>query len=198
MDEPEAKDVTDRQRLALAGLLYLLAFPLYGGGQFLLQGQHKVIGLGLVGLNSAAVIGTGYLFRGIIQRTAGTVAAIVFWGRVLEGLVLASGALAYFASSGSQVGQDFNEAAYHGAMLILSVSGMILFGWLYKARGIPRILAAFGVLGYAALAAAMVLERIGQDSISIWFLAFAGVFEILFAFWLIFRGLRTNILSPAP
>jgi hypothetical protein len=189
--------MTDRQCLAVAGLFYLLAFPLYGGGQFLLQGQHKLIGLGLVGLNSAALIAIGYLIKGIIQRTARTVAGIVFWGRVAEGLVLVSGALAYFAFSGSQAGQDINEAAYHVAMVILSVSGTIFLGWLFKARGVPQILAALGVLGYPALATAMVLERIGQDAISIWFLAFAGIFEILFAFWLIFRGFRPNILSPA-
>lgn len=192
----EGTILTDRQALALAGTLYLLAFPLYGGGQFFLQNQQPFLGLGLVLANTASVIAIGYLLKSIIRRSSRLVASTVLWGRLIEGLVLAAGAVAYIVLEGSQTGQYINEAAYHGAMIILGVAGFIFSAWLFKTRGVPQILAGFGVIGYLSLAAAMVLERLGQDSTSVWFLAAAGVFEILFAFWLIFAGLRPRVLNP--
>jgi hypothetical protein len=155
------------------------------------------VGLALVLMNSAVVIAIGYLLKPIIGRSSPRVADTVFWGRVIEGIVLGAGAIAYLLFAGSQAGQSISEAAYHSAMIILSGTGVIFSIWMFRARRVPRSLAVFGVIGYVSLATAMVLERIGQDSVSIWFLAAAGVFEILFAFWLILRGLRPSMQSPA-
>ena len=188
--------MTERQVLVLAGAFYVLAFPLYGGGQFLLQGDQTLVGLGLVLMNSAAVIAIGCLLKPIIGKSSQKVAATVFWGRLIEGIVLGSGAIAYLITKGSQAGEFLNEAAYHSAMIILGGAGVIFSVWLFKARRVPPVLAVFGVVAYISLAAAMVLERTGQDSPSMWFLAVAGVFEILFAFWLMLRGFRPVVPSP--
>jgi hypothetical protein len=193
----EGSSLTDRQVLALAGVFYVLAFPLYGGGQFLLQSGQSLVGLGLVLMNSAVVIAIGFLLKPIIERSSQKVAATVFWGRLIEGIVLGSGAIAYLITNGSQTGEYLNEAAYHSAMIILGGAGVIFSVWLFKARRVPPVLAVFGVVAYVSLVTAMVLERVGQDSPSMWFLAVAGLFEILFALWLILRGFRPVVSSPA-
>lgn len=182
--------MTERQVLALTGVFYVLAFPLYGGGQFLLQSGQTFGGLGLVLLNSAVVIAIGFSLKSIIERSSRKVAATVLWGRAIEGIVLGGGAIAYLVTNGSQAGEHLNEAAYHSAMIILGVAGVIFSIWMFSARRVPRVLAAFGVAAYISLATAMVLDRIGQDSPSMWFLALAGLFEILFALWLMLRGFR--------
>lgn len=189
--------MTDRQALALTGVFYVLAFPLYGGGQFLLQSGQTLVGLGLVLMNSAVVMAIGFLLKSIIERSSRRVAATVFWGRLIEGIMLGGGAIAYLVTNGSKAGEYLNEAAYHGAMIILGVAGVIFSLWMFSARRVPRVLAAFGVAAYISLATAMVLERIGQDSPSMWFLAVAGLFEILFALWLVLRGFRPVVSSPA-
>lgn len=189
--------MADRQLLALAGFFYVLAFPLYGGGQFLLQGGQTLVGLGLVLTNSAVVIAIGCLLKPIIERSSPKVAATVFWGRLIEGIVLGGGAIAYLVTKGSQAGEYLNEAAYHSAMIILGGAGVVFSLWMFKARRVPPLLAVFGVVGYVSLVTAMVLERIGQDEFSMWFLAVAGGFEILLAFWLMLRGFRPVVSSPA-
>lgn len=189
--------MTDRKKLALAGVLYLLAFPLYGGGQFLLQDGQIVFGLGLVLMNSAAVVAIGFLLRPIIARASRPVATIVFWGRLLEGLVLGAGAAAFVFSESAISSESVNAAAYACAMIILGAAGVVFSIWMLRAHRIPRILAAYGVVAYVSLATAMILESSGQDALSVWFLAVAGVFEILFALWLILRGFRPDGPGPA-
>lgn len=192
----EATNLTDRQVLALTGVFYLLAFPLYGGGQFLLQDEQRFIGLGLVLMNSAVVIAIGCLLKPIIGRSSPKVAATVLWGRVIEGIVLGAGAIAFTLFAGSQVGESLNEAAYQIAMIILSAAGIVFSMWLFTERRVPPVLSIFGVIGYASLATAMVLERVGQDSFSMSFLAIAGVFELAFALWIIVCGFRPSTPSP--
>lgn len=189
--------LTDRRMLALAGAFYLLAFPLYGGGQYLLQSGQTFVGLGLVLLNSAVVIAIGVLLKLIIERTSQSVAATVFWGRLIEGLALGGGAIAYVINTGSPEGEYLNEAAYHSGMIVLGGAGVVFCVWMFTERRVPLVLAAYGVVAYISLVAAMVLERIGQDQPSVWFLAVAGVFEILFALWLMLRGFRPSVSSHA-
>jgi len=64
---------------------------------------------------------------------------------------------------------------------------------LFTTKEVPRLLAAFGVVGYVSLASAMIVERLGNDALSLKFLAVAGLFEVSFALWLIFRGFKTAI-----
>lgn len=110
--------------------------------------------------------------------------------------MLGAGAFAFFLFAGSEEGQSLNLAAYHGGMIILSAAGIVLSIWMFNARTVPPILAVFGVIGYVSLAMAMILERLGQDPLSVGFLAVAGVFEIVFALWLVARGFRPTVPTP--
>lgn len=182
--------MSDKVALRLAGGLYLLAFPLFGGGQYLIQSGQTLPGLALVLANSAAVIAIGVLMARVIAPSSRAVSATTLWGRVLEGVILGAGAVAYVLHGGSDAGDALNLGAYHLAMLILAAAGIVLCAWLLRAKRVPALLAGFGVLGYVALATAMVLEHLGQDATAMPFLAVAGVFELAFALWLIARGFR--------
>ncbi len=180
----------DRRNLALAGAFYVLAFPLYGGGQYLLQHQQALAGLGLILANSAVVIAIGFLLRPIITRSSPGTGAFVFWGRVLEGLILASGAVAYIVLAGSPDGQSLNDASYNAGMIVLGTAGIIFAIWMLKTRPVSPFLAIMGMIGYASLATGMLLEIAGQDQLSGFFVAAAGIFEVTFAIWLMARGFR--------
>lgn len=190
--------MTDRRRLILVGIFYLIAFPLYGGGQNLMQREWPFVGLLLILMNSAVVIAIGIFLRAIIMRTSPKIAATVLAGRVLEGVLLGAGGVAFVLFGGTEDAQSLNLAAYHGGMIILGAAGIVLSVWLYTTNEIPRLLAAFGVVGYTSLASAMIVERLGNDALSLKFLAVAGLFEVSFALWLIVRGFRTSVPSPQP
>ncbi|MBL8771389.1 MAG: DUF4386 family protein [Phenylobacterium sp.] len=181
---------TERQALAVAGVLYLAAFPLYGGGQYLLQNEQPLAGLGLILGNSAVVVAIGLLLRPIIAVSSPMTAAVVLWGRVLEGLILASGPLAYVALAASPLARSLNDASYNAGMIVLGAAGVVFSLWMLRTRPVPPVLAAMGVIGYVALAAAMVLERAGQMTLSGGLVAVAGIFEVVFAIWIIARGFR--------
>lgn len=180
--------MSDRTTLALVGFLYLIAFPLYGGGQYLMLGGQHALGLALVLGNTLAVIGIGVLLRPLVARTAPRVAALTLWGRILEGLILGAGAIAYVSTAGKGLGDVLNDHAYQAAMLVLSAAGAVLARWMLAARVIPAVLAAAGIAAYAALGAGIILEIIGQEDLSLWFIAGAGIFELIFALWLMVRG----------
>lgn len=189
----ETKDVTDRSRLILVGIFYLIAFPLYGGGQNLMQRDWPFVGVSLILVSSVVVMAIGFFLRAIIRRTSPTIAATVLAGRLMEGVLLGAGGVAFVLFGGTEDAQNLNLAAYHGGMIILGVAGIVLSVWLFTTKEVPRLLAAFGVVGYVSLASAMIVERLGNDALSLKFLAVAGLFEVSFALWLIFRGFKTAI-----
>ncbi|MBU6372147.1 MAG: DUF4386 family protein [Alphaproteobacteria bacterium] len=179
-----------RQKLALVGGLYLVAFPFYGGGQYLLLGGQHALGLALVLANTASVIAIGVLLRPLIAQTSPGVAAVTLWGRALEGLILGAGALAFVATAGKGLGDALNDHAYQAAMLVLAVAGAVFARWMLAARVVPAALSAAGLIAYLSLGTGIVLEIVGQQDLSLWFIAGAGIFELVFAVWLIAHGWR--------
>ena len=184
--------MSDRLTLALVGVLYLVAFPLYGGGQYHMLGGQHALGLALVLGNTFAVLGIGLLLRPLVARTAPRTAALTLWGRALEGAILGAGAIAYVSTAGKGLGDVLNDHAYQAAMLVLSAAGAVLSRWMLAARVIPAALAAAGVTAYLSLGVGIVLEIVGQEDLSLWFVAGAGIFELVFALWLMARGWGGN------
>lgn len=190
--------MTDRQTSALVGGLYLVAFPLYGGGQYLMLGGQHALGLALVLGNTVAVTGIGLLLRPLIAPKAPGVAAVTLWGRVLEGLILGAGAVAYVTTAGQGLGDALNDHAYQAAMLVLAAAGAVFARWMLAARVVPAALAIAGIAAYVALGTGVVLEIIGQQDLSLWFIAGAGIFELVFALWLMARGWARAPDGPTP
>ena len=84
--------------------------------------------------------------------------------------------------------------AYDIGMLTLGVSGLMLCYALYKTKLIPRILAIWGLIGYAIIFLGMVSEIMGSGLSLIASLP-GGLWEIFIGFWLIFKGFNSSAIS---
>jgi hypothetical protein len=84
--------------------------------------------------------------------------------------------------------------AYDIGMMTLGVSGLMLCYTLYRAKLVPRILAVWGLVGYAIIFCGMVSEVMGSglglaSSIP------GGLWEVFIGVWLIAKGFNVPALS---
>jgi hypothetical protein len=94
------------------------------------------------------------------------------------------------------------EARYSGyqvAMIILSVSSIMLCYLFIKTRLIPRIISVIGIIGYGAVLASAPLDLIGLiDTNGIWGVLYipGALFELfLLPIWLIVKGFNPSIAN---
>ena len=84
--------------------------------------------------------------------------------------------------------------AYDIGMIILGVSGLMLCYTLYRAKLLPRLVAGWGLIGYAVLFVGMLSEVMGSglglaSSIP------GGVWEVFVGVWLIAKGFSSSGLA---
>lgn len=169
------------------GLLMLAAFLLYGVGSSIAiaapPGVLLATGSAMMILNSAAVIAIGVLMLPVLRPNGPTVAVVYLATRLFEGGFLALGAVALvMASSGT------NFLAYNVAMAGLGIGSLFFCVALYRSRLVPRFLASWGFIGYAAFAAGSIFELSGVGGAGLISAVPGGLFELSFAVWLIARG----------
>jgi hypothetical protein len=82
-----------------------------------------------------------------------------------------------------------------GSGLVWSTSALILNGLLYQRKLIPRWLSIWGFVGAALSFANYVPQFFGMDSIEVLFYPIA-VQEMVFAIWLIVKGIRSSKREP--
>lgn len=184
----------------LIGLLFLLAFLLYGVGNGLLTATEQThelsateparelarwAGYGLVALNSVAVITIAVLFFPILNRYSSPVALSYLVARVVEAVLLVVGIL----SPG-------NTVAYQLAMLVLGVSSIGFCAVLLRARLVPKPLAVLGLIGYAGLALGALGELMGLP-VGIMLSIPGGLFELCFGLLLLTKGFAASRLPKA-
>lgn len=88
--------------------------------------------------------------------------------------------------------------AYNIAMTTLGISGLILCYAFYKSRLIPRLLAVWGLVGYAIILCGSVLEiMMGFDLLSIHALP-GGLWEVFIGVWLIVKGFNATPVATEP
>lgn len=105
---------------------------------------------------------------------------------------------------------ESNTLAYNVGQATLSFGGVFLCLLLYRTRLIPQLLAGLGVFGYVMHAGGAVSELFGLQ-ISLYLLIPGAIFEVVIAFWLIFKGFQpaavakgmgspatTDPVTPAP
>ena len=109
--------------------------------------------------------------------------------RIFEAAFLALGAIALLFGS-AQV----NVVAYNIGMAGLGIGSLFFCVVLYRSRLVPRFLAVWGFVGYAAFAAGSLLELAGVVGAGLIGAAPGGLFEVFFAVWLLLRGLA---IEPA-
>ncbi len=81
--------------------------------------------------------------------------------------------------------------AYNIGMMTLGIAGLMLCYTLYKAKLIPRILAIWGLVGYAIIFLGMALEIMGSGLSLVSSLP-GGLWELFIGVWLIVKGFNSS------
>jgi len=170
------------------GTLMLAAFFLYGIGTTLATNAGPnsgplLIGVAMMLLNTVAVVTIGALLYPILRPHSATVAIGYAATRLFEGALLAAGAIALVTGAAAT-----NALAYNVAMTGLGIGSLFFCAVLYRARLVPRLLAGWGFIGYAAFATGCILELLGIAGAGLPATIPGGLFELAFATWLLVRG----------
>lgn len=178
--------INARRIARTVGTLMLAGFLLYGIGSSIAttaSGPLLTTGAVMMLLNSAAVISIGALMLPVLRPHAPAVAVGYLVTRIFEGAFLAVGAIALLVGV-----SNTNFLAYNVAMAGLGIGSLFFCGALYRSRLVPRFLAVWGFVGYALFAAGCFLELAGVAGAGLVSAIPGGLFEIIFAIWLIARG----------
>jgi uncharacterized membrane protein len=107
---------------------------------------------------------------------------------------LRAGADASYLQALSTVFQQAQLYAYNIAMTFLGVASLMLCYTLYRAKLIPRLLAVWGLVGYAAILCGSVLEAMGFGLLSIHAIP-GGLWEMFIGVWLIVKGFNSSAIA---
>lgn len=178
------------------GTLMLAAFLLYGIGTSVAtvaaRGSAPLwIGVVMMLLNTVAVIAIGALVYPILRPHSGKVAVGYLATRLFEGALLAAGAIALVTGAVAT-----NDLAYNVAMAGLGIGSLFFCAVLFRSRLVPRFLAGWGFIGYAAFATGCVLELVGVAGAGLPAAIPGGLFELAFATWLLIRGFHAPAAIP--
>jgi hypothetical protein len=80
-------------------------------------------------------------------------------------------------------------------MITVGVAGLILCYAFYRSQLIPRLLAVWGLIGYAVLLSGSVLQILGFHLNSIQAIP-GGLWEVFIGVWLIAKGFNTPAQFP--
>jgi Domain of unknown function (DUF4386) len=86
--------------------------------------------------------------------------------------------------------------AYEFGMITVGVAGLILCSAFYRSQLIPRLLAVWGLIGYAVLLSGSVLQILGFELNSIQAIP-GGLWEVFIGVWLIAKGFNTSSQFPS-
>src|SRR4051812_6680761 len=200
-------DSSVRRTARIVGVLFLAGYLAYGVGNLIATGIVDSddrsdstasfvigIGIGLMLLNSAFVIGIGVLMLPILRAHNKAIAAGYLGTRIFEGVVLAIGVVSLIVLTSSDA-IDANAAFYNVAEAGLGIGSLFFCALLFRSGLVPRFLAVWGFLGYALFAAGSMLELFGVEGAGLVAVIPGGLFELTFAIWLIARGFRRT--APA-
>ena len=87
--------------------------------------------------------------------------------------------------------------AYNIAMTTLGISGLLLCYSFYKSKLVPRILAVWGLVGYAVILCGSMVEVLGFNLLSIHAIP-GGLWEMFIGVWLIVKGFDPSAFVPEP
>lgn len=166
-------------------------------------------------LNSAAVVGIGVMAFPILRRHSERVALSYLATRTLEAAFLAVGVMSLLSltglsaahgAEGAATGAQFeamgsvaiqlNDLSYQIGMATLGLGSLFFCALLYRTALVPRKLAAWGFIGYAVFAVGMVLDMFGFGVGTLLTIP-GGLFELVFATWLIVKGFQPSTTAPA-
>ena len=107
---------------------------------------------------------------------------------------LKAGADASYLQALSTMFMQAQLDVYNIAMITLGISGLILCYAFYKSKLIPRLLAIWGLVGYAVILGGSVVEVLGFNLNSVHAVP-GGLWEVFIGVWLIAKGFNS---PPVP
>lgn len=197
--------MNSKQRDRIIGLLFISAFPLYGGGTALLDSSSPALGLSFILGNSLVVIIIGRMLQKIVIATStqgqNEIAAHVYFSvRLLEALLLAiAGCITYRynvrVDDVTEVTSKFTVSPfyYRVSMVGLGIGSLPLLTALMRTKLIPHWLGWFGLVAYTLIACGNIASTITDDEQVGLTLQYPGaLFELTFAMFLIVSGFATD------
>ena len=139
----------------------------------------------------------GYLGARIIDATFIAVMALLILVQIpvgIEYLKAGSSDTSYLQAL-SAVLTKANLYAYEFAMIAVGIAGLILCSAFYRSQLIPRLLAVWGLVGYAVLLSGSVLQVLGFELSSIQAIP-GGLWELFIGVWLVAKGFNTPSSKP--
>ncbi len=171
------------------------------------------IGAMLMLVNSAVVAGIGILMLPVLKRHNESIAFGYFGSRIVESVVLAVGVVflllqiplgreylkagasdTSYLQALSTLSTQASQYAYQFGMIAVGLGGVMLGYLFYRAQLVPRLVAVWGLVGYALLLCGAVVEVLGVD-LALLFSIPGGLWEMFIGAWLIVKGFR---YSPLP
>lgn len=163
------------------GVFFILAFLAYGIGSQLFgstNNPEKYLGALLIIANSVMVMFIGILLRKTLKLYNHLVGDVYLFTRIFEALSLSTILLNGIVP---------NDLGYFLAMLVLGIGSIPMCLTLLKHKIAPAWLAIWGVVGYAVFAFGFLMELFGK-AWSMYLLGLGGLWEVVFAVWLIICG----------
>jgi hypothetical protein len=191
-----------------------LATSLVGGSNFLstiAASQTLLItGAFLMFLNTGVDVTKAVLFFPILEKHSKRTALAYLATMIVEVVLLSVGVLALLlivplAKHAGEVGAQTlgsilvqsNAIAYQMGEMTLGVGATFLCVLLFRTRLIPRWLAISGLIGYPILAAGTIAEIFGIH-IGLYLTIPGFFFELVFPFWLFFKGFQPEAYRGLP
>lgn len=87
---------------------------------------------------------------------------------------------------------DVRSAGLDVVLIFIGVGGMVFCYLFFKSKYVPRILAAWGIFTYLTMLIISFVSILTPDfpeTLKLAFYAPGGLFELLFGFWLLFKGI---------
>jgi hypothetical protein len=220
--KPNENSVNQTISSRVIGALFLSAIVFYGVGFGLATSvvsrpgflsavpTHQTtlaLGAFLMLLNSVVVVGIGVLLFPILENYSKRTALAYLVSRTIEAVLLAIGVLCLLmtlplarqAASADVLGSlavQANAISYQIAMMSLGLGGVLLCSLLYRTQLIPRLLAVWGVIGYAIFLAGAVAEIFGIH-LGLMLSIPGGLFELGLGIWLLIKGFESAAVPVA-
>jgi hypothetical protein len=177
--------------LAIGAVLWLM--PAAG------DAAHGVLMFPILKQQQSERIAIGYLGFRIVNAVfiAVMVLFILLQIPLASEYIKAAGSDASFLQALSSVFMQGQLYAYNIGMSAVGIASLMLCYTLYRATLVPRLVAVWGLIGYAILLCGSVLEVLGFNLLTIHAIP-GGLWELFIGVWLIVKGFNPSAFAPEP
>ena len=157
---------------------------------------HGVLMFPILKQQHSERIAIGYLAARIVDAVfiAVMVLFILLQIPLASEYIKAGGSDASFLQALSTMFVQVNLYAYHIAMFTLGIAGLLLCYTFYRAKLVPRLVAVWGLVGYAIILCGSLLEVLGFNLLTIHAIP-GGLWELFIGVWLIVKGFNPSAFA---